>query len=225
MRTIIKGGQQDEAWRALRLGCATGSGFAHVLAKGKGSEEATTRRNYRIRLALEILTGVPEESSFTSRDIQTGIEREPLARAAFEMETGHLVEEVSFIKLDSIPVGCSPDGLIDDDAGFEVKCPSKAVHFEYLSLTNTPPAVYVPQVQGSMHVTGRSHWYFASFNPDFPPELQLHWFRVERDELYIKRLEDELFKFTFEVKKTVEEMRQMIARRKASTIDQLRQAA
>lgn len=225
MRTIIHGDQQDEAWRALRLGCATGSGFAHVMAKGVGGSEATTRRAYRIRLALEILTGVPEGSNFSSRDIQTGIEREPLARAAFEMETGLLVEEVSFVKLDAQPVGCSPDGLIGMDSGLEVKCPNKSNHFEYLSLLDKPPAVYVPQVQGCMYVTGRSSWHFASWNPDFPPELQLHWFRVERDDVYIKRLEEELFRFTFDVKKTIEEMKQMIARRKVSNIDQLRQAA
>lgn len=225
MRTIILGGQQDEAWRALRLGCATGSGFAHVMAKGVGGGEALTRRDYRIRLALEILTGVPEEPGFSSRDIRIGIEREPLARVAFEMETGLLVEEVSFVKLDAQPVGCSPDGLIGRDSGLEVKCPNKATHFEYLNLIDKPPAVYVPQVQGCMHVTGRSHWYFATFNPDFPPELQLHWFRVERDEAYIKRLEEDLFRFTFDVKKTVEEMQRLITKRKVSNIDQLRQAA
>ena len=216
-RTIIKGGQQDEAWRKLRLGCATGSGFANVLAQGKGKEEATTRRNYRVRLALEILTGVPEHDDLSyKKDIALGIEREPLGRMAFEEASGHLVEEVAFVKLDSMPIGCSPDGLIGADAGFEIKCPSKAVHFEYLSLTNTPPAVYIPQVQGCMMVTGRSHWYFASFNPDFPPELQLHYFRVERDDLYIKRLTDELWKFNFDVKESVKEMQRMIDTRRAA---------
>ena len=216
MRTIIKGDQGTDEWKAMRLGCATASGFSNVLAKGKGSEEATTRRNYRIRLALEILTGTPENDDLSyKKDVALGIEREPMARLAFEAASGHLVEEVAFVKLDSMPVGCSPDGLISVDAGFECKCPSKAVHFEYLSLVNTPPPVYVAQVQGSMYVTGRSHWYFASFNPDFPPELQLHWFRVERDDLYIKRLEDALITFNLEVKDCVKEMQQMIAERKA----------
>jgi hypothetical protein len=216
-RTIIKGGQQDEAWRNLRLGCATASGFSNVLAKGKGSEESVTRRNYLIRLALEILTGVLEHDDLSwNKNIALGIEREPLGRQAFEEATGHLIEEVSFIKLDAMPVGCSPDGLIGDNAGFELKSPSKAVHFEYLSLTTAPPAVYQAQVQGCMYVTGRSHWYFATFNPEFPPELQLHWIRVERDDLYIKRLEDELWKFNFEVKEAVKRMRQMIADRKAA---------
>ena len=213
--TIHRGGQQDEAWRKLRLGCATGSGFADVLSKPRvGSAESTGRRNYRVRLALELLTGQPEESSFTTKAIQTGIEREPIARARFEEETGHLVEEVSFIKLNHMPVGCSPDGLIDDDAGLEIKCPNKATHLEYLSLVDQPPAEYQAQVQGCMLVTGRSHWHFVSFNPDFPSELQFHHIVVQRDELFIRRLEDELWKFTADVKATVRELEQLIEQRR-----------
>ena len=212
--TIHRGGQQDDAWRHLRLGCATGSGFADVLAKptsGKG--ESTSRRNYRVRLALEILTGQPEENTFTSKAIQTGIEREPIARARFEEETGHLVEEVSFIKLNHMMVGCSPDGLIDDDDGLEIKCPSKAVHLQYLT-SSEPPAEYVPQIQGCLLVSGRKRWHFVSFNPDFPPELQMHHIVVARDDLYIKRLEDELWRFQADVLRTVRELEQMIEQRR-----------
>lgn len=215
MRTIIKGAQQNEEWRKLRLGCATGSGFADVLAEGKGKAEAVTRRNYRVRLALEIITGVPEENGFTSQAIKTGIEREPIARARFEEASGLLVEEVSFVKLDNRPVGCSPDGLIGDDGGLEVKCCTKAVHLDYLGLTDKPPSEYIAQVQGCMLVTGRSHWWFAAFNPDFPPELQLHYFRVERDDLYIKRLDDALWRFAYDVQQTVKEINDMVMERRA----------
>ena len=216
MRTTYKDiEQQSDAWRRLRLGCATGSGFADVLSKSRdGKTESTSRRNYRVRLALELLTGQPEENSFSSRDIRLGIEREPIARARFEEETGYLVEEVSFIKLNHMPVGCSPDGLIDDDAGLEIKCPNKATHLEYLALTDRPPAEYQAQVQGCMFVTGRSRWHFVSFHPEFPPELQMHHIVVQRDELYIKRLEDELWRFAADVKATVREIEQLIEQRR-----------
>ena len=212
--TIHRGGQQDAEWRRLRLGCATGSGFADVLSRptsGKG--ESTSRRNYRVRLALELLTGQPEENTFTTQAIRTGIEREPIARARFEEQTGLLVEEVSFIRLNHMMVGCSPDGLIDDDAGLEIKCPSKAVHLEYLTSGN-PPSEYIPQIQGCMLVSGRKRWHFVSFNPDFPPELQMHHIVVERDDLFIRRLKDELWKFTSEVKATVRELEQMVEQRR-----------
>lgn len=213
--TIHRGGQQDSEWRRLRLGCATGSGFADVLSKSRdGKTESTGRRNYRVRLALELLTGQPEENAFTTQAIRTGIEREPIARARFEEETGYLVEEVSFIKLNHMPVGCSPDGLIDEDAGLEIKSPSKAVHLEYLRLVDQPPAEYVAQVQGCMFVTGRQHWHFVSFNPEFPPELQMHHIVVQRDDLYIKRLEDELWRFTADVKSTIREIEQLVEQRR-----------
>ena len=219
--TIHRGGQQDDEWRRLRLGCATGSGFADVLSKSRdGKTESTGRRNYRVRLALELLTGEPEENTFTSKAIQTGIEREPIARARFEEETGFLVEEVSFIRLNHMPVGCSPDGLIDDDAGLEIKCPTKAVHLEYLKLTDQPPAEYLAQVMGCIWVTGRQRWHFVSFNPEFPPELQMHHIVVQRDDVFIRRLEDELWRFTADVKNTVREIEQLIEQRR-----QLAQAA
>jgi YqaJ-like viral recombinase domain len=214
MKTInFTGEQGGDEWRKLRLGCVTGSGFAFVMAKGKGNEEAVTRRNYRVRLALELLTGVPEENSFTTRDIQLGIEREPAARLAFETSTGHLIEQVSFVRVDGERIGCSPDGLIGADDGFEVKSPSKAVHFNYLSLTAKPPSEYIPQVQGCMWVTGRKYWHFASYNPDFPIELQLHHFSVERDETYIEQLAQSVRQFNKEVDQTMQEMLDMIAAR------------
>lgn len=213
--TIHRGGQQDSEWRRLRLGCATGSGFADVLSKSRdGKTESTGRCNYRVRLALELLTGQPEENAFTTQAIRTGIEREPIARARFEEETGHLVEEVSFIKLNHMPVGCSPDGLIDDDAGLEIKCPSKAVHLEYLKLTDQPPAEYMAQVMGCLWVTGRKRWHFVSYQPEYPVELQFHHIVVQRDDIYIRKLEDELWKFTSEVKATVRELEQMVEQRR-----------
>jgi hypothetical protein len=215
MRTIINGGQQDEAWRKLRLGCATASNFGTVQAKGRSSSESLTRRKYLVTRALEIVTGVPTVPMRPSRAMQVGIDREPDGCRAFENATGHVVEHVSFVRLNRMAVGCSPDGLIDDDAGFEIKCPDEDTHYDYLSLVDKPPAVYIAQVQGCLFVTGRSHWYFASYNPAFPPELQLHYVRVERDEDYIAKLETALWLFSSEVSTTVQELRQLMQQRSA----------
>lgn len=226
--TVHRGEQQDDAWRRLRLGCATGSGFADVLAKGKNNEEALGRRNYRVRLAVELLTGTPEAPGYMSAAMRAGVEREPEARARFEAESGIIVDTVSFLRLNHMPVGCSPDSLIDLSetasgvtvgSGLEVKCPTKAVHWEYLQ-SSAPPTEYVPQIQGCMLVTGTPDWHFVSFNPDFPPELQYHHILVRRDDVFIKRLEDELWRFTSDVKRTVREMEQMIADRRAAGMQQ-----
>jgi hypothetical protein len=182
---IIECTQGSEEWLAARAGIATASCFGAILARIK-SGEAAERRNYRARLVVERLTGrsVP---AFVNAAMKQGTEREPLAREAYEVRTGAFVREVGLLRHDTIEAGASPDGLIDNDGGLEIKCPELATHLEYLRLASEPPA-YTPQIQGCMWISGRDYWDFVSFNPDFPPSMQLVVRRVRRDEKYIAGL-------------------------------------
>ncbi len=186
---------------ALRLGKATGSRFADVLAAGRG----LTRRAYATQLALEIITGQPSET-YTSPAMELGVEREPVARAQYEALTGNFVTEVGFCLHDSLPCGVSPDGLIDTNGGLEIKCPKERTHAEYLALPAEPPA-YTAQIQGCLWVTGRQWWDFVSFNPAFPPNARLVMRRVLRDDAYIDRLADAVASFSAEVAGTVDLIR------------------
>lgn len=210
MSEIIQG---SEAWFALRLGRATGSNFDAVLSKGKAGAEAVGRRNYRIRLALERKTGKVLEHGFKSQAMQDGNEREPFARMGYEARTGNFVKEVSFVPHKFLQAGVSPDGMVNDDGLVEIKCPTQAVHWEYLQL-NDCPSEYKAQVQGQLWVTGRQWCDFVSYNPDFPEELQLHVVRVLRDEPYIKNLEAEVSRFLAEVTVTIKEIEALAAERK-----------
>lgn len=203
MSEIIQGSPE---WHALRLGNATGSNFDACLAKGKGLAEATTRRNYRIRLALERITGKSHESGFKSTHMDTGTEREPFARMAYEGQTGAIVEEVPYIPHKFLRAGVSPDGLVGSDGMVEIKCPSPAVHWEYLQLDGQPPSEYRAQIMGQMWVTGRQWVDFVSYSPDFPDALQLRVTRVVRDEAYITTLENEVSRFLADVEATVREI-------------------
>lgn len=203
---VIECTQGSEAWLAARAGIATASCFGDILATIK-SGEAASRRNYRARLVVEQLTGRCV-SSFTTAAMRQGTEREPLARDAYMVQTGNLVQQVGFIRHDTIECGASPDGLIDEDGGLECKCPELATHLEYLRLT-AEPAEYRPQIQGGMWITGRKYWDFVSFNPDFPAHLQLIVRRVMRDEKYIAGLALAVELFMGEVRKEVEEVRSM----------------
>jgi len=202
---IIHDAQQGTPeWLAARAGIATASRFGDVLATIK-SGEASVRRNYRARLIVERLTGrvVPTYTNFA---MQQGTEREPFARAAYEARTGALVQEVGFCRHDSIEAGGSPDGLIDEDGGLEIKCPELATHLEYLRLKAEPPE-YTPQIQGCMWITGRRWWDFVSFNPDFPESLQLVIRRVHRNESYIADLAAAVKRFMDEVRADEAEVR------------------
>lgn len=210
MSDVIQGTAE---WLQLRCGRATGSNFDACLAKGKGGAEATTRRNYRVRLALEQITGKVMESGFKSSAMDQGTEREPYARMGYESRTGHIVQEVAFVPHSFLMAGVSPDGLVGEQGMVEFKCPTPAVHWEYLQLTGEPPSEYKAQVMGQMWVTGRKWCDFVSYNPDFPEELQLHVVRVARDKFYIAQLDAEVTLFLRDVTKTVSEIRALASQR------------
>jgi hypothetical protein len=203
---LITHPQGSDEWLQARCGIATGSCFADVMAKIK-TGEAAGRRNYRAKLVVERLTGKPVKG-FTTKSMEQGTEREPLARAAYEAETGLIVDEVGLCLHDELEAGSSPDGLISLDGGLEIKCPELATHLEYLKLP-AEPAEYRWQIQGAMWITNRQWWDFASFNPEFPENLQLTIRRVKRDEAAIALLAAEVAAFMDEVRKEAEFFRNL----------------
>lgn len=190
--------QGTPEWFAARVGIATASCFGSILATIK-TGEAAERRNYRAQLVVERLTGKPV-GGFQSAAMKQGTEREPLARAAYEIRTGAFVDEIGFCRHDTLECGASPDGLIDADGALEIKCPELATHLAYLRL-KAEPAAYSAQIQGQLWITGRQWCDFVSFNPDFPEHLQLIVRRIPRDEKAIASLEFAVGLFMEEVRK------------------------
>lgn len=187
--------QRSDEWFKARLGRATASRFADCLATIK-TGEAATRRNYRIQVVTERLTGQKQES-FTNAAMEWGTMTEPQARSAYEFHTDNEVQEVGFFPHPDLMAGASPDGLIGDDGLLEIKCPNSTTHVEYLD-AGVLPSKYVPQVQGQLWITGRKWADFVSFDPRMPHNLQLFVCRVERDDQYIAELEAGIIKFLAE---------------------------
>lgn len=180
--------QGDATWLALRAGKFTGSRFADLMATTKTGPSAS-RANLLTTLALERLTGEPEET-YQNEAMRRGTELEPLARGAYEAKTGELVEEVAFVVHPSLPYcGVSPDGLLGDDGLLEIKCPaSQAKHLAALR-SGAHATEYRWQVQGQLWVTGRAWCDVVSYDPRFPEGLNLAIVRVPRDDVAIKALE------------------------------------
>jgi putative phage-type endonuclease len=192
--TIIQG---TDEWKALRLGRVTASRLSDVLAKIK-TGEAAIRANYKAELVAERLTGKAAES-FTNAAMKWGTEAEPLARAAYEAETGELVAEIAFVPHPAILMaGASPDGLVGADGLLEIKAPETKKHIATL-LSGQAPAEYLPQMYWQMACTGRKWCDFVSFDPRLPADLQLFIKRVERDEKVIVCYEQEVVQFLSEV--------------------------
>jgi predicted phage-related endonuclease len=194
--------QGTDEWRAARAGKATGSRADCILARLKSGGEGAERRNYRVQLVTERLTGQPQEDGFVSKDMQWGTEQEPFARMAYEATTGAIVREAGFAYMPDVPAGCSVDGFIDDDTDglgiLELKCPKSATHITYMREAKLPSA-YEPQVMHTLWVTGAAFCDFGSFDPRLPEKLQLFTVRVMRNELDIEGYEKSLMKFLAEV--------------------------
>ena len=187
--------QGSQEWKDLRSGKATASNFSDVLM----DSTKAGYQNYKTRLILERILGKSLDDGYTNKAMQDGNEREPIARMKYEIASGNMVQEVSFVDNKFYKmVGCSPDGLIGDDGGIEIKCGIQKTHYDYLFLTEAP-AIYKAQVQGNLMVTGRKWWEFVSFNPDFPEHLQLKIIRCFPDVEYIKKLEVALIAFNNDV--------------------------
>jgi putative phage-type endonuclease len=192
---IIKDIQQgSEEWHAMRLGFITASRFKDVIAGGQGK----VRKAYMYQLAAEALTGEREES-FSNQYMEWGTATEPQARSMYEFDTGNTVDAVAFVKWnDTNKIGISPDGLIGDDGGIEIKCPKTTTQIEtYLS--GKMPTSHKAQVQGSLWVTGREWWDFVSFDPRIDGAASFFCERIQRDEEYIENLEVKCLEFEVEL--------------------------
>lgn len=193
-------------WLLERLGHASASRFADILALSVKGAPLKAREDYMMQLVTERLYGRPTESA-SSQAMQWGKESEPLARAAYEVETGVIVTESNFVKHPTIPfVGCSPDGLIGKEGGYESKCPANSAS-HMATWRDGMPKAHAAQVQGCMWVTGRQWWDFISYDPRATPEFRLYIQRIERDEKYIAHLEAEVVKFLAEVEAQIQSLK------------------
>jgi hypothetical protein len=199
--------QGSPEWLRIRLGKATASEFAKILTPGgKLSAQADA---YARRLARECVIDEPEElRAYPSKAMQWGTKHEPEAREAYMLATGHDVAQVGFVTHDRHGcLGCSPDGIIVENPcvpmdgnnyylfGLEIKCPSIDTLTEWLLHKDMDdpqfvPSEYLPQIHGSMVVTGLRRWDFCGFFPGVPTVIStVTW----ND--YTDRLQKALFEF------------------------------
>ena len=191
--------QGSHEWFVARRGFVGASGIADVMAKGTGA----TRKAYMTKLLVERLTGKTVET-YKSDAMEWGTLTEPLARMAYELETGRTVEQVGFKLHPTIEwAGASPDGLMPD-RGLEIKCPHTATHLETIS-TGKIFSGYVYQMQFGMACTGLQLWDFMSYDPRLPPNLQVWIKTVERDNAMIETIETEVKTFLSELDSMVEQ--------------------
>lgn len=199
--TVIDAEQRSPAWYAARLGRLTGSCAGDMLAKRKDKTEAAGRRNLRLQLILERLTGKSQGSTFVSAAMQQGIDREPLAVAAYEAYTGLLFDQTGFLSHNTLMVGASLDASAEDfQVLVSIKCREAAAHWDFLRIGSIP-ADAIAQMRHEAWTVGESfrEHHYVSWNSDFPPGKQLKVAVYTPKMLDIPEYEREALKFLAEV--------------------------
>jgi len=175
--------QRTLEWFAVRRGKITGTSFP-TMANGKKASIETLC----LKTAAERVTGVSCENEYSNAAMENGVEMEAMGREAYEARDFVQVREVGFVELDEY-IGVSPDGLVGDEGGVEIKCPQPHTHLSYLLARGKAWTGYKWQVQGTLWVTGRSWWDFISFCPAFPLGKRLLVERVTPDAECFRKLE------------------------------------
>lgn len=200
--------QGTAEWRQARLGLVTASRMGELMAKPKsGDGPSASYANYMAELAIERLTG-EEFSSYQSRSMFSGTEIEPFARSAYELASGHMVDETGFWTHPRIVgTGASPDGIIGGYGGLvQIKCPEAKGHMEAL-LHGKIDGKYTYQMQWEMACTESNWCDYVCYNPSFPDNLKVFIKKIDRDDGMIKEMEGRVIRFLDELNAMVERLR------------------
>ena len=194
--------QGSEAWFKAKAGNVGASSIDKIITTtGARSKQ---RDDFMMQLAGERLTGKCEET-FQSQAMLNGIEREAAARALFEMINGVACKKVGIVYKDEWKLcHCSPDSLIGENEGLEIKNPMMKTQVKYL-LAGKVPTDYFGQIQMSLFVTERDKWWFLSTYEGLPPLI----IEVGRDEAYLKKLAEELDAFNSEMLAIVDRLKKL----------------
>ena len=199
---VVTTDQRSPAWYAARLGRLTGSRAADMLATIK-SGEAAARRDYRLQLACERLTGRSEEDTFMNAAMTRGVELEPQAFAAYEALTGEMASTAGFLAHDELMAGCSPDGLVGAVGLLEVKCPKSSTMLGYHK-SGQIPSTYLPQLTHNLWITGCAWADFFAYDDRLPDGLQVFCRRLYAKDLNLAAYELAAQLFLSEVEAEVE---------------------
>lgn len=195
MPKIIECAQGTPDWWMAKRGIPSASNFDRIMTPKTRKFSAQAEAYAYELIADVVLAGAPVDvESYTSRDMQNGIDLEPEARGYYAFTNGVQIRQVGFCISDCGRWGCSPDGLIGDDGGLELKCPKISTHLGYL-IGGELPSEYKCQVHGSLIVTGRHWWDFESYAIGLSPFL----IRTEPDD------------FTADLRKALEQFSELYA--------------
>lgn len=206
--------QGSVEWRLARAGRVTGSCADLVASQPLPSGgETAGKKDYRLQLAVERITGIPQESEFQNKHTRRGSEIEPLARVEVELATGITFIESGFLRHMEKMIGVSLDGHTKDfRTTLELKCPKSTTHINYLRANKLPPA-YRWQVIHGIYISGAQQCIFASYDERMPDGLNLLIVEVFAKDLPIEEYGRALDEFLLSVDAECERLKEMQRKR------------
>ncbi len=172
--------QGSSEWLQARLGIPTASQFNRILTP-KTMKMSSQAAGYRNELLAEWFLGESSEAA-RSDFMARGSDMEGEAVKWYEFDRTVTVDRVGFCLTDDRRVGCSPDGLVGEDGGLEIKILSASNHVG--SLLTDDIEQHRCQIQGGLYVTGRQWWDRLYYHPTLPSVVR----RMHRDEEFIGTL-------------------------------------
>lgn len=200
--------QRTPEWYAARSGKFTGSRFVDMLKRKDATDFDSQPEAYKkliYQIVLERLTGTHTDSSMDSASLRWGREYEPEAKQYYMLEYDVDVIDVGFLVHPVLSfAGVSPDGVIGDKNGLEVKCP-KSPFMQMQRFVHGIDDEYFPQVMGCIWVRDAEWWDFVSYDPRMPAHMKMFKQRVYRDDDYIEKLEATAYRAESDVRKLLEQ--------------------
>jgi hypothetical protein len=193
LHDVIQGSKEWFKLRELKL---TASHAQEIAACGKGLETYTTK------IVSEYFSQA-EPFSYSNEEMERGKELELEARNIYEIEKGVTVQQIGFIELSEY-IGISPDGLIAECGGVEIKVHNDKVYTE-LAIYNKIDTKYIWQIQMSLLVTRRVWWDFVAYNPNYKrpmltrrifPDLKAHERLSEGFKIGVEQIKSKLKSMT-----------------------------
>jgi hypothetical protein len=188
--------QGSEEWLAVRRGRITGSRAKDSTDRLKSGGFGAKAALYAKDVARERCGGTVWRG-YVSSPMKTGTTEEEMARIAYEVRTGYLVDEVGFVYSTDGWWGCSPDGLVDlpgERGGIEIKTMVGSENL-FSAMVHGDIDEFIAQVYFEIQLAQLDWIDVILWAPDFEGASRMRIVRVHRDDEAIKSLFGRLEEF------------------------------
>jgi hypothetical protein len=170
--------QGSDAWLAARCGLLTASTIGKLITPTLKVADNDTSRGLVETLVAERITG-HIDPIYPNADMQRGTMDEPYARDLYAEEYAP-VTEIGFAvrTINGYRLGASPDGLVGEYGGLEIKSRSPKIQLKTI-LAGEIPTANLAQIHACMFVLDRTWWDYCSYAGGWPLRV-IHVTRSER---------------------------------------------